>query len=186
MSVPADGAGRYDYLQRMVSQRGFLFAMDPGHLNIIGVRQEDLPDEYDDVLFLAYVDRARQKQAPAFRATCDPGRAFTLHPVHPKGVAHIQDGQYRFQLGSFKGRPAVVQAEQIRVWRDTNKNFRFDAGEPFDTGFLSMAIHPGGKSATVGQWSAGCCAVFGGRAGAPWTSLFATVKAAATVQKTFL
>lgn len=156
-----------------------------GKLHILGLRGatptsateitrcENLPDRYNDVictfgttLFLA-------------KATVDPGATYTRTPLHPKGAAHLLNGCWTHKRGLHKGRPALVQAAPVRIWRDTDKDYKRDPAESsvYD-GWFGINIHAGGTSPSIGAWSAGCPAIAGGWTGTPWTTFMRLINAA--------
>lgn len=190
-TTPAtDENSRYDRLKEALESRKYTFDTTSGHINIVGVRQLDNVDKYDDVIFLIWNDSSG-KHVTEFRASCDPGEFYTNNPMNPKGVANLQDGQYDYQFGilypgiaakTHKGLRSV--AEQT-VWRDTNKNFTFDTGDTIDTGNFGLLIQAGGASNDVGIAGAGSQLIYGGKDSDKYKSFLQIIENASPEQKNF-
>jgi hypothetical protein len=91
-----------------------------------------------------------------FQASVDPGATYTEHPDNPQGCAHLLDGSYMYQWGDHKGHLALVEASEVRIWRDRNRSGERTADDPVETGIFGIHIHSGGPGPYVGPWSAGC------------------------------
>jgi hypothetical protein len=168
-------AERYEVYRR-VAERFGIFDAAPHFINLIGVRgyrdgkpAENAPNRYNDTL--AVVRRDPAQRCSELRASVDPGDRYTRDPLHPAGCANLSPGQYRYKLGLHKGRPALVQAGPVRVWRDSNENYSRERGEREESGYFGLNIHDGGSGEHVGGWSAGCQVVHGGADGAAWQEL---------------
>lgn len=118
-----------------------------------------------------------------FTGSVDPGSTWTLRPSNPNGCAHLLNGHWRYQLGPHRGKPALVQAGPVKVWRDRDRDHARDPHEMVDTGWFGINIHAGGVSPDVDAYSAGCQVIHGGWAGKPWKTFYGLCKASG--QRTF-
>lgn len=83
------------------------------------------------------------------------------HPTAIKGTAILVPGQYRgcWKIGYHKGKyKALCQAKPIPVYRDGNKDDKFDLNPlSIDKGVFGINIHKAGENSTlVDGWSYGC------------------------------
>jgi hypothetical protein len=134
-------------------------------VNIVGVRNSStgnaVTNRFDDVLTVSYkVNGAWQYHV--WNCTTDPGITHTTQRLlTPKGVARLVPGQYRgaYQIGLHQGKyEALVQRGPVQVFRDANKDMKFDT-PLIDEGLFGINIHrssPTGVSTLVDGWSAGC------------------------------
>jgi hypothetical protein len=134
-------------------------------VNIVGVRNSStgnaVTNRFDDVLTVSYkVNGAWQYHV--WNCTTDPGITHTTQRLlTPKGVARLVPGQYRgaYQIGLHQGKyEALVQRGPVKVFRDANKDMKFDT-PLVDEGLFGINIHrssPTGVSTLVDGWSAGC------------------------------
>lgn len=157
----------------------------PGKLHLFGLRgcipvapdrvreEPQVPDVANDTLGMFGSDFL------LVRGSVDPGATYTWKPLHPLGCAHLVNGIYRYERGLHRGRPAFRQGGEVRVWRDADRDFVWDASEkPHDPGFIGLNIHAMGQAIQIGPHSAGCQVVLGGWQGAPWTQYRDTAYAA--------
>ena len=131
-------------------------------LNLIGIRSRDARTErFDDWICAAYVVGDRWCWFP-MPATTDPGTYWRVNPMNQKGTAILQEGQHRaaFKRGLHRGYPALVQARELPVYRDADRDGVLDvAGVDVDVGWHGLNVHRAsvnGISTSVGRWSAGC------------------------------
>lgn len=155
-------------------------------IHLVGIRGwkdmlavENTFNEYNDTI-IVLTPAGNGVRANRYTASVDPGR---LNEPNPRGVAHLVEGSYPYQIGLHRGREkALVQAGKVRVRR------YFDEGdEPFEPyeeeGWFGINIHRGGSSRIVGNWSAGCQVVHGGE----WDRFLGQIqRAAGDGQNTFL
>ncbi|MCB9889373.1 MAG: caspase family protein, partial [Planctomycetes bacterium] len=173
----------FDRLRSVIARFGE-FDARPGALNLLGIRGyldgqpvANRPDEYNDTIAALWYSADGRPQVRQFRASVDPGQYYTDNPMRPEGTAHLVEGHYRYKRGLHKGRPALVQAAPVTVWRDRDRDDQQDAGEVVETGWFGINIHDGGTGTQVGKWSSGCQVVHGGRSGADWRRLMELVDA---------
>ena len=134
------------------------------NLNIIGVRSSmDLPDVFNDYLFLIYNENGEMKMN-TYIITTDPGVYWLNNPMNVKGTAVLKPGQYKeshssgFHQGK-KDHRALVQTGLVTVYRDGNKDKFAEESAVTETAMLGINIHgsnKNSKSSVVGKWSAGC------------------------------
>ncbi len=187
-NVGKDEASRYDHIRKSVESRNYTLDTTSGYINIVGLRQLDNVDKYDDVIFLVWID-SNGKHVKEFRASCDPGEYRTLNPINPNGTANLKDGQYDYQIGMARvGSPDQYKAlrpiSEQTVWRDTNKNLKFDDGDIVETGHFGLLIMPGGTSKEVGG-APGTQLIYGGRDSDQWITFFKTVESSSSYQKIY-
>ena len=131
-------------------------------MNIYGIRSGRRTNKFDDIIGVTY-----RNEYNAFRCeypcTLDPGLPWLLSPMDPGGAAAIYPGQYRgvWQMGSFRGRRALLQIRPITVYRDNNKDAVFDYNPDSRTiGMYGIFAHPHFqrtvRADNVGTSSAGC------------------------------
>ena len=151
------------YIREIIELQGWARPEDE-KLHLFGIRSariegprtiariRPLPDQYDDTLVCFGVAFA------LFPCTVDPGIKYQWAPINRRGTAHLADGgPYRFRKGLHRGKPALVQSDAFKIWRDRNKNGKQDANEPaqWESG-IGINLHRGGSAPRVGPWSAGC------------------------------
>lgn len=81
--------------------------------------------------------------------------------MNSAGTAILMPGQYRgsHKLGLHRGKyEALVQKHPVRVYRDSNKDNKYDMNPAkAQTGLFGINIHKAGQNSTwVDNWSAGC------------------------------
>jgi len=108
--------------------KGYAFFEQPYSMNIYAIRNKvQAPNKFNDILGVIYNNGLTpvNVQMPA---TVDPGTHWLLNPMDRGGAAAIIPGQYRglWRLSKFKGTDALLQIRPIRVYRDNNKDARFD------------------------------------------------------------
>ena len=99
-------------------------------------------------------------------ATSEPGRFFTMNPINEMGTARIAFDQYKaWQVGQHhphlqppSRHEALVQAGNVKVFRDTDKN-GIRTGDPTSVGSgMGINQHSGHNQnvKSIGKSSAGC------------------------------
>lgn len=153
--------------------KGFWFSRLPNYLTIAyvegmngdGSLNDNTPNFFNDRRFLLSFEANIPRITGTWEATTEASAFYTKHPMNPKGAARIAFGQYkawrvgihpRSQGGS--AHEALVQVDDIRVFRDLNQDFRrtgdaVDIGSSFGVnqhwGF-NFPVHD------IGKASAGC------------------------------
>jgi len=99
------------------------FGADWGEVNIMGVRNESDPGEWND-FFLVNIGDFLGK----YEGTTDPGVYYTKKPLKSDGAFHLCYGFHKnlWGIGFHRGYQALVQKGKCKGWRDKNKNFKND------------------------------------------------------------
>ena len=143
-----------------VARRGHaVFERGLYNLNIIGIRSPDrTSNKFNDRICVVYRD-SDGWVSRTFAATTDPGVYWREHPMNVRGTAIMCPGQYRgaYEIGTHRGKPALVQSGPVSVWRDFNRDSAIDRQGKPDTGLFACNLHRAGASSKfVNRWSAGC------------------------------
>lgn len=134
-------------------------------VNIVGIRntttQNKVTNRFDDTMTLSYKINGVW-QFHQWICTTDPGITYTTQRLlSPLGVARLVPNQYRgaYQIGLHQGKyEALVQRKPVKVYRDANKDLKFDETK-IEEGLFGINIHrssPTGISTVIEGWSAGC------------------------------
>ena len=150
--------------QKIFARKGYaFFTKGEYNLNIIGVRHkgDKVTNHFDDCLVVIYNTQTEKNVKRIFTCTTLPGKKAMEHPVNIVGTAILKEGQYRgcWKIGYHKGQyKALVQAKPVTVYRDGNKDDKFDLFPRYiDTGIFGINIHKAGDNSTlVDGWSYGC------------------------------
>jgi len=152
-----------EQIERAVKAKGYAwFTGGNYNLNIVGIRNAFTGDVvtnwFDDHITLTYsVDGSQRFHI--WPITTDPGIKGVIAFQAKNGVARLKAGQYRgaYQIGLHRGRyKALVQRKPVTVWRDANKDTKFDEVAT-QTGMFGINIHKAGRnSVAVDDWSHGC------------------------------
>jgi hypothetical protein len=155
--------------------KDYFVARLPGFLNIVYVEGADAdgkanPDAFDkwnDRRIIVRIDAAGKPVIDYNAlATTEPGKFFTIHPLNTMGAARIAFDQFKaWHVGTHhpsakppRKHEALVQAANIRVFRDKNK----DGSRKGDAVALGSGMginqHSGlnASVASIGKVSAGC------------------------------
>ena len=153
--------------KKIFARKGYaFFTKGEYNLNIIGVRHKGskVTNKFDDCLVVIYNTNDKQEVRRIFTCTTLPGKKAMEHPINVVGTAILKEGQYRgcWKIGYHKGQyKALVQAKPVTVYRDGNKDDKFDLLPRYiDKGVFGINIHKAGNSANgstlVDGWSYGC------------------------------
>jgi hypothetical protein len=131
-------------------------------VNIVGIRNaapgQTVTNAFDDWLTISYKIGGQWK-FHSWPATTDPGRKGVLEYGNPGGVARLVEGQYRgsHMIGLHKGKyKALRQKGVVKVFRDSNKDMKYDETRVSE-GVFGINIHKAGIDSTfVENWSEGC------------------------------
>lgn len=147
-----------------VKKTGGLIWTAPYYVNLIGVRDPENPNEWNDTFIYFYWKRSGElvaKQINEF--TTDPGRTYLLSPCSSKGCAILAPGWHRriWKLGYHKGYQALQQYSICKVYRDNDRDTEFDLNpNTIEEGSFGINLHRANAysdAPTVGPHSAGCC-----------------------------
>ena len=150
--------------KNIFAKKGYtFFTKGDYNLNIIGVRHKDnkVTNRFEDCFVVIYNTPTEQNVKRIFMCTTLPGKKAMEHPTAIKGTAILVPGQYRgcWKIGYHKGKyKALCQAKPIPVYRDGNKDDKFDLNPlSIDKGIFGINIHKAGDNSTlVDGWSYGC------------------------------
>jgi hypothetical protein len=148
----------------LLGLRGYFAKEGPTPGNDLGI--------YDDAII-----RRIGADLTLWRASTDPGLKWIAHPITPKGCASLAlGGPYYYAPGLHKGRPALVQDDEVCVDRLDPQ------GNPTsrEWGDFGINIHSGGSEYAVGSFSAGCQVIHSpeGAWGATWLRFFDPISSA--------
>ena len=149
--------------EELFKKKGYsYFTKGNYNLNIIGVRSANdhkVTNEFDDYIVVIY-NTSKGISRFIYKVTTQPGLDYILNPTNKKGTAILAEGQYRgaYKLGKHKGQNALIQNKNVKVYRDNNKNRKYDYDkQTIDSGRFGINIHRAGtNSSRINNWSAGC------------------------------
>lgn len=151
-------------IENAVKAKGYVWFEGPEDydVNIVSVRNNSTDDKvtnvFDDVLTISYKVKGEwvYKQ---WAATTDPGKKGVMEFHNVAGVARLVPGQYRgsHTIGLHQGKyEALRQQKNVKVYRDKNKDMKFDE-TLIQEGIFGINIHKAGVDSTyVENWSEGC------------------------------
>ena len=172
--TPLPAANSYDWLKTQVlEQPGFIWTDTPTQLNVIGIRGYMVPagtvpntgNQWNDTIFVAWIDGTGKKQVKAWAASTDPGiYYYHTRPLNPLGCAHLvapQQVRYRPGPHGSQGMPAFVQDSNVTVARTNAANYTDQSKRYTDTpqARFWINLHAGfaySESQGVDYSSAGC------------------------------
>jgi hypothetical protein len=149
----------------VLARKGYKY-FDSGkdyNLNIVAVRNNipgsSVTNVFDDWITVSYkVDGVWQMHV--WPVTTDPGKAPMLLGNNGRGVARLVPGQYpgshmvRKHQGKYE---ALCQKGHLRLYRDSNKDLKYDDSNVVDSYSDGINIHKAGRDSTwVDHWSHGC------------------------------
>lgn len=174
----------YEELKKIMKAKGYAFFESPDSINIIGIRNNNSTNEFDDVICVAWIDSKDSKQkVEYFPCTTKSGKHWLLNPINSSGTAILVEGQYRgaYKIGIHnRSRPsasyeALEQVKPMKYYRDGNKDSKHDYSGKIYEGIYKTNIHraaESGWSKFVDKWSAGCQVITGVEGGKTEWSIF--------------
>jgi hypothetical protein len=131
-------------------------------VNIVGIRNSATGNKvtnlFDDYLTISYKENGEWK-FHIWQATTDPGTKGVIQYGNKAGVARLVEGQYRgshtmrLHAGKYE---ALGQNKPVKVFRDPNKDMKYDENKIAE-GIFGINIHKAGTDSTyVENWSEGC------------------------------
>lgn len=159
-----------EQIERAVKEKGYKWFEDTANkgydVNIVGIRNnapsiaDKVTNVFDDYITITYKDSLGNWNFFCWNATTDPGKKGVQQFHNAKGVARLVPGQYRatWKIDKHQGKyDALCQRlGEVTVWRDGNKNLKFDEVKT-DKGIFGINIHKAGTDSTwVENWSEGC------------------------------
>jgi hypothetical protein len=153
-----------DQIETAVKAKGYAWfeGVKDYDVNIVGVRNsatgQVVTNAFDDVITVSFkIDGVWQYKEWA--NTTDPGKKGVMQFGNKAGVARLVEGQYRgshtirLHQGKYE---ALGQAKNVKVYRDANKDMKYDETK-IDEGVFGINIHKAGADSTyVENWSEGC------------------------------
>ena len=153
-----------DQIETAVKAKGYAWfeGAKDYDVNIVGVRNsapgQTVTNAFDDVITVSFkIDGVWQYKEWA--NTTDPGKKGVMQFGNKAGVARLVEGQYRgshtirLHQGKYE---ALGQAKNVKVYRDANKDMKYDETK-IDEGVFGINIHKAGADSTyVENWSEGC------------------------------
>ena len=153
-----------DQIETAVKTKGYAWfeGAKDYDVNIVGVRNsapgQTVTNAFDDVITVSFkIDGVWQYKEWA--NTTDPGKKGVMQFGNKAGVARLVEGQYRgshtirLHQGKYE---ALGQAKNVKVYRDANKDMKYDETK-IDEGVFGINIHKAGADSTyVENWSEGC------------------------------
>ena len=155
-----------EQIEKAVKSKGYVWFEDTGNkgydVNIVGIRNsntgQNVTNVFDDLLTVSYKENG-QWLTKSWSATTDPGKKGVMQYHNSAGVARLVEGQYRgsHQLGLHQGKyEALRQKDNVKVYRDANKDLKYDENK-IQEGVFGINIHKAGAdSIEVSNWSEGC------------------------------
>ena len=155
-----------EQIEKAIKSKGHVWFEDESNkgfdLNIIGVRTSStgqvVTNVFDDYLTLSYKENGEWK-FHSWPATTDPGKKGVVEFHNAAGVARLVEGQYkgshiiRLHQGKYE---ALGQNKPVKVYRDANKDLKYDETK-IQEGVFGINIHKAGTDSTyVENWSEGC------------------------------
>lgn len=150
--------------EELFKKKGYKYFINGSYnLNIIGVRSannHEVTNKFDDYIIVIYNTLKSKNCRFIYKVTTQPGLDYILNPSNKKGTAILAEGQYRgaYKLGKHKGQNALIQNKDVKVYRDNNRNRRYDYDkQTINSGRFGINIHrAGNNSSRINNWSAGC------------------------------
>jgi len=155
-----------EQIESAVKGKGHVWFEDANNkgfdVNIVGIRNETTGDKvtnvFDDYLTLSYKENGSWK-FHIWPATTDPGTKGILETTNKSGIARLVEGQYRgshtirLHQGKYE---ALGQSKNVKVYRDANRDMKYDETK-IEEGIFGINIHHAGADSTyVNDWSMGC------------------------------
>jgi hypothetical protein len=156
-----------------IQEKKHWIARLPEYVNIVyveganedGSPNANTPNHFNDRRIVLTIKSGTPTILGNWQATTEPGRHFTMNPVHALGAGRINLGQYKaWNVGIHKGlsgtspgHEGLLQAVSIEICRDKNKDFKRD-GDFVDTNNDGFNQHHGSNFAEtdIGKTGAGC------------------------------
>jgi hypothetical protein len=91
-----------------------------------------------------------------YDGTVDSGNYFILNPMRKEGAAYILPGVTTLRVGLHRGREALIQAGDVRVYRDTTRSGRWEEKYLDPLTATGINLHAAHDLSNVGKDSAGC------------------------------
>lgn len=122
----------YDWFKQVYTKLGYEkhFRNGPMQFNVCGIRGylnlepvRNFGDEWNDTLFLVWIDKAGVKHVKPYAASTDAGLYYYRDNPVPGECAHLIEGVWDYEPGPHNGRPAFIQAGKVTVARTNTANY---------------------------------------------------------------
>ena len=153
-----------DKIESTVKAKGYVWfeGAKDFDVNIVGIRNSDtgnaVTNAFDDRITLSYKENGNWV-FKEWIITTDPGKKGVMEYHNAAGVARLVEGQYRgsHAIGLHQGKyEALKQAKNVKVYRDPNRDMKYDENK-IQEGVFGINIHKAGVDSTyVENWSEGC------------------------------
>jgi hypothetical protein len=155
-----------EQIESAVKSKSYVWFNDDSNkgfdVNIVGVRNDSTGDKvtnvFDDFITLSYKENGEWK-FHCWPSTTDPGTKGILETTNKSGIARLVEGQYRgshtirLHQGKYE---ALGQDKNVKVYRDANRDMKYDETK-IEEGIFGINIHHAGADSTyVNDWSMGC------------------------------
>ena len=157
-----------EQVELAVKAKGYKWFNDDSNkgydVNIVGIRNnapsvaDKVTNVFDDFITLSFKENGVWKFY-IWQATTDPGTKGILETKNKSGIARLVEGQYRgshtirLHQGKYE---ALGQAKNVKVYRDANRDMKYDETK-IEEGIFGINIHHAGADSTyVNDWSMGC------------------------------
>ena len=156
-----------EQIEAVIKAKGYVYFEDDSNkgydVNIVGVRNsstgQTVTNLFDDYITISYKDGG-EWQFHIWEATTDPGKKGVLEYHNVNGVARLVEGQYRgsHEIRKHQGKyDALCQKGMLKVYRDANKDLKYDESKIQEGNSFGVNIHHAGENSTfVENWSEGC------------------------------
>jgi len=128
-------------------------------MNPDGTPNDNRPNRFNDCRCVLSIDTTgKPVLIGIWKGTTEPSKYWTENPMNTKGAARIAFGQYKaWSMGWYHNHEALLQVENITVFRDLNKDYVRTGDQP-DTGLFGIHHHWGYDypDNDLGKSSAGC------------------------------
>ena len=155
----------FDDVKNVVEQKGHTWWEGEYDPFLYAIRSRSLlVNLWNDILGICYIDKFGNKINLMHHGSTKPGLNWLKEKTgNVNGTAILQPGQYRrcWTIGTHSGYPALIQSRlgAFNVWRDNNKDGRFDFQGPTYTDATGLNMHTESlihDTDKVGLYSAGC------------------------------
>jgi hypothetical protein len=157
-----------EQVELAVKSKGYKWFEDDSNkgydVNIVGIRNnapsvaDKVTNVFDDFITISFKENGVWKFY-IWPATTDPGTKGILETKNKSGIARLVEGQYRgshtirLHQGKYE---ALGQAKNVKVYRDANRDMKYDETK-IEEGIFGINIHHAGADSTyVNDWSMGC------------------------------
>jgi len=161
---------KYEDLEKIVKAKGYKWFVEALKPNIVAIRTNLIvPNVYNDIMCVAYVDKVGKKFFFTYSITTLPGKFWLKNPLNPKGCGILIPGQYvdgwvKGTHGKTRPHDALLQiGAGVNIYRDNDKDEIPDFSGPGVTieknVFIGLNLHASwaiGDRKNIDKDSAAC------------------------------